>query len=202
MHKEAIAALPLLAPRAMATLTGRTPSPVGTYRAIVSQVGGSDLRTEDSEPLRRRFNGFYGVRRNATWRTHFYERFETAKSSPLNDGELFADILRDLEAATGRVEASFVSKLVATLHPERAIIDSVVRKWLASLAPAPRFSGGAEGVIVYYGWLNEFMVELSLSGAAQDWLEAFEAAFPTPPGQSEISAMKRLDFIIWAGAER
>ena len=202
MSASPIAALPDLTPRALATLTGRSPCPVKTYRAIAAAIASVDLRSECAEPVRRKFNAYYGVRRNAAWREAFYARFEAAKQSPLTGVDLFADIVRGIEADTGRVEASFISKLVATLDPERPIIDSVVRRWLAPLTLAPPFHGSIDAVIIYYQGLNEIMTDLALTPQARAWSAAFDAAFPTPRGQSAIPAMKRLDFLIWAGAER
>ncbi len=186
----------------MATLTSRSPCPVDTYRSIASEMAATDLRGEAAEPVRRRFNAYYGVRRNAMWRELFYSRFEAAKASRLQGAELFVDIVVGLQADTGRIEASFASKLVATLQPEHPIIDSVVRKWLAKHTTPPPFKGGVERVIAYYRWLDAFMVELAASREAERWSTTFEAAFPTRPGAVPIPAMKRLDFLIWAGADR
>lgn len=196
------ASLPKLHGNAMATIVGRSPCPVATYRAIGSAMASVDLRSTDAEPVRRRFNAYYGVRRNAAWRTAFYERFEAAKHSPDTGIDLFAASVRDLAARTGRVEASFVSKLVATLDPEYPIIDSVVRQWLVPLTEAPPFKASVDSVITYYEWLTNFMAEVVVSREAQAWTKAFDETFPTRPGETAISAMKKLDFLIWAGAER
>ena len=113
--RSVAARLPKLHDKAMPTLAGRSPCPVATYRAIGSTVLSVDLRSADAEPVRRRFNAYYGVRRNAGWRAAFYEKFEAAKQSPYTGIDLFAAIVRDLATVTGRIEASFVSMLVATL---------------------------------------------------------------------------------------
>ena len=202
MVEEIAAALPKLRAKAIATLTAREPCAVATYRTIAAGVVSVDLRTDDAQPVRRRFNAYYGVRRNAAWRALFYDQFEVAKHGPLAGADLFADIVRNIETQTGRVEASFVSKLVATLNSAQPIIDSVVRRWLARLVEAPPFRGGVKKVIAYYGWLTDLMTNLELSHEARDWAKAFDAAFPASPGENAISAMKRLDFLIWAGADR
>jgi hypothetical protein len=66
--------------KALSTLQRRVPCPVQTYRSIMVETRAVDLRSPASEPARRRFNAYYGVRRNAAWRTIFYEQFEAAKS--------------------------------------------------------------------------------------------------------------------------
>ena len=195
-------ALPALHQKALATMTSRTPCPVATYRLIRRTVATSDLMVQESEPVRRRFNAYYGVRGNADWRARFYERFEAAKASPLSSPELFEDILVRLEADTGRVEASFASKLVATLRPESPIIDSVVRAWLARQVAAPPFGGGVGPALAYYRWLNDVLSEAATSSQARAWDAVFADAFPVETGGEPVSATKQLDFLIWAGADR
>ena len=74
------------------------------------------------QEYQKRFGGFYRVRRHSTWRVAFFEILERSKPAPIS----FGHALRALHAATGRVEASFASKLVATLDPAQPVIDSVV----------------------------------------------------------------------------
>jgi hypothetical protein len=188
--------------KALQTLSARLPCPVATYRAIAVGVAENDLLSDEAESTRRRFNAYYGVRRNAAWRAIFYERFEAAKHSTSTGVDLFADIVRGIEAQTGRVEASFASKLVATLHPEQPIIDSVIRRWLKPLTVAPPFRGEVDVVIAYYRWLGDLMAETIRTREAQAWIRAFAASFPAKEGEPSIPAMKKLDFLIWAGAER
>ncbi len=152
--------------------------------------------------MRRRFNAYYGVRRNAEWRAHFYKRFQAAKASSLTAFELFPDVLAGLGADTGRVEASFASKLVSTLRPDSPIIDSVVRGWLARHISAPTFGSGQAAALAYYRWLGEVMTEASASRQAEGWGEVFAGAFPPGPGDEPVSVVKQLDFLIWAGADR
>lgn len=71
-----------------------------------------------------RFNAFYRVRRSSAWRRVFYALLEQEKSKP----RPFAYVLRALHAATGRAEASFASKLVASVDPDMPVIDAFVLK--------------------------------------------------------------------------
>ena len=195
-------ALPELHHKALRTMTARSPCPVATYLLIRRSVAASDLLDPGAEPVRRRFNAYYGVRRNAAWRTLFYARFEAAKASPLPSAALFEDVLSGIQADTGRVEASFASKLVATLRPDSPIIDSVVRGWLEQHCEAPPFRGGISAAVAYYRWLEDVMADAAASPQALAWGRAFGDAFPLPPGEPPVSALKQLDFLIWAGADR
>lgn len=81
--------------------------------------------------FQRFFNGFYRVRRNASWRSAFYTLLQRQKSRP----RAFAHVLRDPYEATGRVEAVFASKLVASVDPEKPIIDRFVMENLGLHLP-------------------------------------------------------------------
>lgn len=195
-------ALPDLHAKALRTLTSRSPCPVSTYLLIRQTIATSDLLADDAEPVRRRFNAYYGVRRNANWRASFYAAFENAKLSTLPSTALFEAVLQALHADTGRVEASFVSKLVATLRPESPIIDSVVRGWLTHRLVAPPFGKGVDAAFAYYRWLEALMDQATTTGEARAWGAVFANRFPLAPGDEPVSATKQLDFLIWAGADR
>jgi hypothetical protein len=195
-------ALPALHRKALVTLTARAPCPVATYGLIRRSIRSADLLDEQAEPVRRRFNAYYGVRRNAAWRARFYARFQAAKASSLTSHALFAEVLTGIQADTARVEASFASKLVAILRPDSPILDSVVRGWLARHLTPPPFGAGAAAAIAYYQWLAEVMREAAASPQARDWADVFTRAFPVAAGDEAVSAMKQLDFLIWAGADR
>src|SRR5262245_53339545 len=80
-------------------------------------------RDVSSDPeYQRRFVGFYRVRRELAWRESFFELLESRKTQGLQ----FSEGLRRLADATGRIEASFASKLVASIDPDQPVIDSVV----------------------------------------------------------------------------
>lgn len=187
---------------ALSTLQRRVPCPVQTYRSIMVETRAVDLRSPASEPARRRFNAYYGVRRNAAWRTIFYEQFEAAKSVSDDAGPLFKRVIAALYEATGRVEASFASKLVATLRPDSPIIDSVVRGWLSAQISAPRFGSDLEAALGYYDWLSEILGALALTSEASAWSVVFAQIFPVAANEPLLTRMKQLDFLIWSGAPR
>jgi hypothetical protein len=72
--------------------------------------------------FQNQFNAFYRVRRNSDWQRHFYTLLEASKAS----GIMFTHALHVLLEQTSRFEASFASKLVATLYPEKPVIDQHV----------------------------------------------------------------------------
>ena len=91
------------------------------YRFLLEQVHKVDVSSD--VVFQRTFNGFYMVRRNKEWRYAFYDFFEHIKRL---DDVSFSNILEELYHLTGNVEASFSSKLLATLKPEMPIRDRYV----------------------------------------------------------------------------
>src|SRR5258708_4567735 len=86
----------------------------GPWRFVVSQ----------DAKFRRKFNYFYRIRRSTVWQNEFYKLMARANSEQLQ----FHAVLDLLRGATNRYEASFASKLIATLKPSMPIIDSNVLK--------------------------------------------------------------------------
>lgn len=188
-------ALSPLQAQALERMTRRRPCPVETYLRLVGDARRFDLTGEVAQDFRRTFNGYYGVRRNAVWRSHFYRLFEKAKTVPAE----FETILGELHSKTDRIEASFVSKLLATLDPELPVLDSVVRAFLARHVPVPRF-GGADQAVIFHRYLTDTMARLATTSQALEWSGKFAQCFESVEGANKITTIKRLDFLIWAGS--
>lgn len=189
--------LPQLHAAALALMRGRKSSPVEVYLRLLEGAAAGDLRAEAAAPLRRRFNGFYGVRRNAAWRETFYDAFEAMKGRQATPAVLFEEALRSLKATTGRVEASFVSKAVATLHPQSPVIDKVLRDRFAGLVAAPPFGRGLDDALDYYAWLEAVMTGLTQTPQALAWFAVYDDAFAGVAGAATTHAVKKLDFLLW-----
>lgn len=138
--------------------------------------------------FQKKFGGFYRVRRNAQWRGAFSGILERAKTSPLT----FGHALRRIHEATGRVEASFASKLVA-IDPDQPVIDSLVVGNLGLKLPkahAPNRLQDLEAVhrqmaVAYKAYLD--------SREGRRLVEAFRCRYP----DSNLSAIKMLDLVLW-----
>lgn len=46
------------------------------YQYIMDNIFREDLSDEEKEKIRKYFNGYYNVRRNAAWLNNYYEVFE------------------------------------------------------------------------------------------------------------------------------
>jgi hypothetical protein len=81
--------------------------------------------------FQRRFNRYYRVRGDENWRSTYYAVMESAKTTT----PVFSAVLSELARQTGRVEASFASKLVATIDPNQPVVDTHVLHWFGLRLP-------------------------------------------------------------------
>lgn len=84
------------------------------YAGIQRTVRETDVSSDAD--FQRFYNRFYRVRRNAEWQLSYYAIMEREKANP---STAFGDVLREMHELTGNVEASFTSKMIATLRPDK-----------------------------------------------------------------------------------
>ena len=163
---------------------------MGRYAEIIDRVQETDVSVDIE--FQRIFTGFYRVRRNEDSRRTFYDLFERCKGM---ETVTFEYVLKELYARTGRIEASFSSKMVATLNTDMPIWDSIV---LGKLHMKPRAYKDKEqrlqeAVEIYHS-IELWYQELLHSPNAPEILDAFDEAFPE---YSRFSAVKKVDFLLW-----
>ncbi len=157
------------------------------YCWIQAEVMQRDVST-DAE-FQRRFSGFYRIRRNASWRRDFYAILEDRKYTKVE----FSAVLDGLHSSTGRLEASFASKLVATIDPERPVIDSIVLKNLGLRLPPYSARDRVPGILKVYEQLEEWYGTRLSEPATARVLSAFKAFYP----DASVSDVKALDLVLW-----
>jgi hypothetical protein len=139
----------------------------------------------------RAFNGLYMVRRHRAWRNSFYQLLEAEKRNP---GVAFRPVLERLAVETGRIEASFASKLVATIRPEEPVYDSFVR---ANLGLPVRRAPAAERIDMLcrdYQAIRDWYRVMIKDGAFAELEAGFDSHFPALAG---LTRVKKLDFMFW-----
>lgn len=157
------------------------------------------------------FNAFYRLRGAVGKHQDVYYTYfaELRQAKAANAIPTFSTALREfatrLQFATGkdklRAEASFVSKMLATLDPDRPVFDSVV---LASLELDPRTHRAdklthAETV---YNQLEARMSERLRSPAWPAMRTKFNEHFADRDVVARVTDMKALDLIIWGAGGR
>ena len=161
----------------------------GLAKYILIQTSLRECDTRTDLDFRRRFNGFYRVRRGAAWQDAFFGLLERAKTEALT----FGMILGDLRRATGRWEASFASKLLATVNPHQPVIDSVVLGNLGLRLPPQTSPGRAAGIeAVHRALADEFDAFLE-SEPGRRLVDRFRRTYP----EAEITETKMLDLVLW-----
>ena len=150
----------------------------------------SSVNTATDKIFQRKFNGFYRVRRNELWQNHYYLIMEQGKTNKLS----FDQVLRDLYVKTGKVEASFVSKLLHTLNNEMPIWDRFVLQNLDLKMPACQGEKKIEyAVRIYQDIIVWYKKALSVAEVNQKLIE-FDELFPE---YKWFSKTKKLDFLLW-----
>lgn len=159
------------------------------YARTLANLKRTDVSADTD--YQRDFNALYGLRRNALWRGTFYWMLESCKACPEVD---FGEVLMELLEKTGRVEASFASKLIATVNPKRAIYDSIVRENLGipsrtygSSRRIERLCEDYEAIQLHHEKQIEAQAYRSLRGR-------FDREFPK---FQHFSDLKVLDLMIW-----
>ena len=174
-------------PRVLEGLKG---SHFDRYSFLRSRLFERDVSRDGN--FQRTFNGLYRVRRNSEWKGHYYRLMEREKTRASVE---FGELLVELYNATGRIEASFVSKLVAIIHPEYAVYDSVVSANLG-LVPPRYYDPPAlrlAGMGLTYAELNARMNGLIRHPRFPALKVQLAAAFPV----SELTDLRVLDLLLW-----
>ncbi len=159
------------------------------YAFLRARLKATDV-SQDSE-FQRVFTGLYRVRRDAAWRGHYFRLMEAEKGKP----PCFPPVLAAIHLHTGRVEASFASKLVAIIHPAQAVYDSVVAANLGLAVPKLydpplyRLAMFAETYQVLNQRMNGLIQHPSFPGLKQ----RLAAAFPI----ESLTDVRVLDLLLW-----
>lgn len=159
------------------------------YKQIMEMVRKTDV-SSDSD-FQRTFNAFYRVRRNAEWRKAYYNLFEESKER----NPSFEDIIRTMYEATGNIEASFSSKMLATINADMPIWDRYVVQNLCLDLKGKTKEAQLDCAVGLYkqmvGWYRRFLETEN----GKDCIAEFDK---TLPGYTWMSDVKKIDFYLWS----
>lgn len=142
------------------------------------------------------FNGYYKVRRNTDWQSKYYALFTEAKKNPENF--TFERILRKLYEETLMVEASFSSKMLATIDPSKPIWDRYVLKNLGLQLRGKDAESKLENAIDLYSKIEEWYNSYLNSSEGKENIRVFDLMLPD---YAAISNIKKIDCLLWAHRE-
>lgn len=141
--------------------------------------------------FQKKFNYFYKVRRDEHWRKAYYSLFEECKNKP---DISFKEIITKLYDVTENIEASFSSKILATLKPEMPIWDQyVLKNCNFHLKGKTKDERLLDAINIYdeiVTWYDRFLT----TDTAKESIRIFDLNMPNYQWLSDV---KKMDFIIW-----
>jgi hypothetical protein len=146
-----------------------------------------DVRSDAD--YRRRFNGFYRIRRGKGWQDTFFALLEENK----RQGVRFSEVLDSLHRTTGRCEASFASKMVATIDPHMPVIDSLVLRNLGLRLPSSKSTRRLAEVEALHRTLEARFSEFLTTSTGRYLVERFRETYPA----ATMTEIKMLDLVLW-----
>lgn len=160
------------------------------YSEIVKTYLGVNISQD--ETFQKLFNNFYVIRMDKIWRNKYYTLFEKVK----NSNPTFEYIITELFELTGRVEASFSSKMLATICSDEPILDQFVMEFLEQEIPSYGSKGKriAEAIKVYHN-IEEWYLDYLQTENAKQCIKLFDSTFTN---YTWISRTKKIDFYLWS----
>lgn len=161
----------------------------GLKKYSILQNNLHNIDVSKSRDFQRRFNHFYRVRRNSDWQFEFYRLLEDKKHS----GTTFSEALRYIHEHTGQYEASFASKLVATIHPDKPVVDKFVLENTDLKLPYASTKNREAKIISVYNQLQERFTEFLNTESGKYLVKKFREKF----SDADITEMKMTDLVLW-----
>jgi len=162
------------------------------YADIMEAARKNDVSSDAS--FQHAFNAFYRVRRNAEWRKCYYKLFERAKK----DHYSFADVIGCLYVETGNIEASFSSKMIATIDPDKPIWDQYVLQNLGLELKGKNPRERVENAILIYDRIETWYKDYLATEEARRNITEFDKWLPS---YSWIPEIKKIDYLLWSRRE-
>ncbi len=176
-----------LTPTEIQTALRRLETGLDRYLWLQRHVRLCDVST--NEEFQRCFTGFYRVRRNSQWRSVYFGLLESSKAEGID----FPAALKEINRRTGRIEASFASKLVATLDPSKPVIDKFVLEYFELRLPSWGSRDRETKTIDMYYDLRDKYSAFIQSPTGKMIRELFDSRYPC----SEVSELKKIDLVLW-----
>lgn len=171
----------------------RAENGIGKYLWIMDRLHKVNVY-EDSE-FRKAYNGFYRMRQRSG---QFYDAYYSfIEENKRRRDVTFGEVLGHLKTETGRMEASFSSKLAATINPKMPVWDKYVMKNMGIKVPGYSVKNRQEKILDAYEQLVKEYEHLLESNEGQMMIKAFNEMYPC----YGVTDLKKIDFILWQTRE-
>ena len=159
------------------------------YKQIMEIVWKTDVSTDPD--FQRTFNAFYRVRRNPEWRKVYYDLFEAVKYN----NPSFESIIRTIYEATGNIEASFSSKMLATINSDIPIWDRYVVQNLCLNVKGKTKDEQLKCTVDLYAQMCNWYGAFLQTENGRNCIMEFDRILP---GYVWMSDVKKIDFYLWS----
>ncbi len=159
---------------------------VAKYIEIMDLSHKVDVSTNPE--FQRMFNGFYRMRQKTKeYYSFFFSYMERMKA---NKNLEYKDVIEAIFDKFNRKEKSFSSKLLHTINPEMAILDSII---ISNLEIIISPNASVNSIISSYDNLNAELKAICDSIQGKKMINLFDSTFPN----NSISDIKKIDFVLW-----
>ena len=148
------------------------------------------VNTATDLDFQHRYNGFYRVQRR---KPEFYAVYYGLLEKYKNQTVSFSDILQEIYNNTGRMEASFSSKMLSVIDPHYPVWDKYVLENLGMKAPYTYDKNRMKKILHIYQGIIDWYDYFLKTDEAISVIEKFDRYYP----DSGITSLKKIDFIIW-----
>ncbi len=161
---------------------------LNNYNYLKENVYKCDI-SKDSK-FQTKFNSFYRVRRDETWRKIFYDYFELIKNKK---DITFKEILTYMYHKTNNIEASFCSKLLSIINPDMPVWDQYVLLNLGLKVKGKTKEDRLNDTINVYNKIIEIENKKLKEKDIQQLIKEFKEYF----SEYNLSDIKILDYMLW-----
>lgn len=164
---------------------------VGRYHEIMQMKDSPEKRE-----FQRKFDAFYRVRRNEMWREEYFRLMSIYMKRPEPS---VGEILLRLQQSTGQTEASFASKMLATINADMPIWDKNVLATLNLRLTGKTLELKMSNAVVLYDRIFQWYKTFLQTSHAEKMIRRFDQEFPA---YRAFSATKKIDFVLWANGQK
>lgn len=174
------------------TLSGKTTN-LHTYLKLMEWARSCDV-TQDMA-FQTKYKGFWRVRgRGDDWCRPYFWFMESHKAAHLT----FETVLTNLFETTGKVEGSFGSKLLATIHPDQPVWDEIVLGWIGIPQPQKGQKDKQKQIresLTTYSKLENWYSEYMKTPNATEIICLVDEMYPFA---TNMTAVKKIDWALWS----
>lgn len=158
------------------------------YLYLMNRVKSVDVSKD--EEFQKKFNGFYRMRQR---KPEYYKMYYVFMEENKNSEITFEKTLRFFYDKFNRIEASFSSKLLATLNPNKPIWDEFVLKNLSLKKPYTYSKDRFNKTVKLYEKIEQWYIDFLKTDESKVMIQLFNDFYPN----TNITDVKKIDLILW-----